>query len=267
MNKRYVGSLLLFPIVIVLVLGGVYLNFAVMILSLLGLHEFYKTIKTKNINAINIFGYSLCIFYYISIYLNNNYFLKYTLLLLILVIVIMFCLSIFLPQYNFIDISMTVFGFIYVPLLFSFIYLVNAKEGGECFVWLIFISSWLCDTAAYYTGRSIGKHKLIPKVSPNKTVEGSIGGLFGSVIGCIVFGIIIQKSNINVAIYHYLIIGILCGIVGQFGDLTASSIKRYCGVKDYSNLIPGHGGILDRFDSILFSAAAVYYYLTFIVGI
>ncbi len=265
MNSRYIGSLLLLPLIIFLFLPGIYLKYAVMVLSILGLHEFYKTLKTRNINTINIAGYSLCVFYYIV--LNDSYFLKYTLLLLVLVIFIMFCYAIIFSHFNIIDISMTVFGFIYIPLFFSFIYLVQAKQHGNYLVWLIFLSSWLCDTAAYYTGRFFGKHKLIPKISPNKTIEGSVGGMFGSIIGCVVFGMIVKNFDVNIELYHYMIIGILCGAAGQFGDLTASSIKRFCGIKDFSKLIPGHGGILDRFDSILFAAVVVYYYVTFIIGI
>jgi phosphatidate cytidylyltransferase len=135
------------------------------------------------------------------------------------------------------------------------------------FVWFIFISSWLCDTAAYYSGRFFGKRKLCPKVSPKKTVEGSLGGVLGSIAGCAVYGFILNHYTLNIPMYHYLLIGLISGILCQFGDLTASSIKRYSDVKDYSNLIPGHGGILDRFDSILFSGAVVYYYITYIMGL
>ena len=131
-------------------------------------------------------------------------------------------------------------------------------EYGKYLVWLVFIASWLCDTTAYYVGRMFGKTKLCPEVSPKKTVEGSIGGLLGSAISCGVFGFIIASYGVNISLIHYVIIGLICGVFCQFGDLVASSIKRYAGVKDYSNLIPGHGGILDRFDSILFSSVVVF---------
>ena len=134
-------------------------------------------------------------------------------------------------------------------------------------MWLIFFGSWLCDTAAFYSGKFFGKHKLCPEVSPKKTVEGSIGGMIGATVFSGIYGIIISRYTNVIPTYHYFLIGALCGIVGQLGDLVASSIKRYAGIKDYSNLIPGHGGILDRFDSIIFSSAAIFYYLTFIVGI
>ena len=129
------------------------------------------------------------------------------------------------------------------------------------------MGSWIADTTAYYSGKYLGKRKICPEVSPKKTVAGSVGGFLGSTIGCGIYGLIIGNYIPEVSIIHFFLIGALCGIMGQFGDLVASSVKRYVGIKDYSNLIPGHGGILDRFDSILFNAAVVFYYLTFIVGI
>lgn len=269
MNKeRYIGAAILAPLLIFLFLGGIYLKVGVFILSLCGMYEFYKVIEEKDIRAVKILGYALsCIhFYNLHIAFKTN-FLIY---ILIASIFICLCIPVIDTKYNFIDASVTILGFIYVSVFFSFIVLVNSKVHGNFLIWLIFISSWLCDTCAYYSGRYLGKggkHKLCPKVSPKKTVEGSIGGLMGSMIGCTIFGGYISRYGVNIEIYHYLIIGALCGIFGQFGDLVASSIKRYVGVKDYSNLIPGHGGILDRFDSILFSAVVVFYYLTFVVGI
>ena len=180
-------------------------------------------------------------------------------------------LSLIIPiielKYSFIDVAVTIIGFIYVAILFSFIPLVNEKSGGQYLVWFIFIGSWLADTSAYYFGKYLGKRKLCPKVSPKKTIEGAIGGFLGSTIGCGVFGIIVSTYVPEVSIIHYFLIGALCGVMGQFGDLVASTIKRYVGLKDYSNLIPGHGGVLDRFDSILLNAAVVFYYITFIIGI
>ena len=158
-------------------------------------------------------------------------------------------------------------GFIYCGILFSFVYLVNAKPLGAFLIWIIFIGSWLSDTAAFYSGKFFGKHKLSPRVSPKKTIEGSIGGLLGATIFTGIFGVLVQKYVYIMPVYNYFLIGALCGLFGQLGDLVASSIKRYVQIKDYSNLIPGHGGILDRFDSIIFSATAVFYYLTFIIKV
>ena len=151
--------------------------------------------------------------------------------------------------------------------MFSFIYLVSEKTGGNFYVWLIFIGSWMTDTTAYYAGKFLGKHKLCPRVSPKKTIEGSIGGLLGATIFCGLLGVVTTHYINSMFLYHFFIIGALCGVFSQFGDLVASTVKRYVDIKDYGNLIPGHGGILDRFDSILFSGVVVFYYLTFIIGI
>lgn len=265
MNKRYLGAAILAPLVIFLFLGGVYLKVGVFLLSLLGMYEFYKVVKEKDIYAFGIIGYILCCIYYYNLEtVFDNSFILY---ILIAAVFFCLCIPIINPNNTFIDAAITILGFVYVAVFFSFIVLVNVKENGKFLIWLIFISSWLCDTCAYYCGRFFGKNKLCPKVSPKKTVEGSIGGLIGSMVGCGVFGVFAKKYGVDIDIYHYLAIGLLCGIFGQFGDLAASSIKRYVGVKDYSNLIPGHGGILDRFDSILFSSVVVYYYLTFVIGI
>ena len=263
MNSRYTGALILAPFIIFLFLGGIYLKYGIMILSLLGMHEFYKVIKEKNINAISAAGYLICVIYYITLGKDINF--KLIFFILIITVFAIMCIPVLDTDYNFIDVSATILGFLYVAIFFSFIVLVNNKVYGNYLVWLIFISSWLCDTAAYYTGRAFGKKKLCPKVSPKKTVEGSIGGILGSAIACGIYGFVIYGKGIHISIYHFIIIGIACGVFCQFGDLSASSVKRYVGVKDYSNLIPGHGGILDRFDSILFASVIVYYYLTFIL--
>lgn len=264
-KSRYLGALLLAPLIIFIFLGGVYLKYGVMILSLLGLYEYFKVIKEKDIKPISIVGYILCIIYYI--YLGNNINYEVILLVIIASVFFMLCIPIFNTKYNLIDIATTLLGIIYIPIFFSFIVLVNLKESGQYLVWLIFISSWLCDITAYYIGKYFGHAKLCPEISPNKTVEGSIGGLLGSIIACTLFGFLINKyAFVNIALYHFIIIGALCGMFCQLGDLSASSIKRFTNVKDYSKLIPGHGGILDRFDSILFASVIVYYYITFILG-
>ncbi|NFV11393.1 phosphatidate cytidylyltransferase [Clostridium sporogenes] len=263
MNSRYIGALVLAPFVIFLFIGGVFLKWGILALSLGGMYEFYKVVKNKDIHPIEIIGYLLCLIYYIPLLNTINY--KNIFYIVTLAVFILLAIPVINLKYNFIDVAITLLGFLYVPIFFSFIVLVNNKNYGNYLVWLIFISAWLCDTTAYYVGKYFGKNKLCPKVSPKKTIEGSIGGIIGASLACTIFGIIIFKFGVNIEIIHYVLIGSICGIVCQFGDLVASSTKRYAGVKDYSNLIPGHGGILDRFDSILFSSVAVYYYLTFIL--
>jgi len=131
---------------------------------------------------------------------------------------------------------------------------------GAYFIWFIFIGAWATDTFAYFIGRKFGKHKLIPEVSPNKTVEGSVAGLAAAILFTVVFGCLFFHTGM-IYIVHYSVIGVISGIFSQLGDLTASSIKRFTRVKDYGNILPGHGGIMDRFDSILFIAPLIYFYL------
>ncbi len=265
MNKRYLGALLLSPLLIFLFVGGFYLKYFTLIVALLGMYEFYNVVKKKNINPISYIGYALCIVYYLFLNKANNF--ETIMMILVVAVFIMLCIPVLDIKYTFVDVSVTILGFIYIAMFFSFIVLVNSKPNGNYLVWLIFLSSWLCDTTAYYVGRHMGKKKLCPKVSPNKTVEGSLGGLIGSATACTIFGFVLNSLGVNISIYHFAIIGLLCGVFCQFGDLIASSIKRYVNAKDYSNLIPGHGGILDRFDSILFASVVVYYYLTFVLAI
>ncbi|MGH4138119.1 phosphatidate cytidylyltransferase [Clostridium sp.] len=268
MNNRYIGALILAPLVIFLFLGGYYLKYAVMVLSLFGMYEFYKVSRKKHYKPIGLIGYGLCIVYYLN--MGNDFAVSFNIYILIVAIFILLCIPVLHTNYNFVDVALTIFGFLYVAVFFSFIVFINNKAYGEYLVWIIFICSWLCDTAAYYSGRFLGKggkHKLCPKVSPNKTIEGSIGGLLGSIIGSTIYGYVISKYGVPIQLYHFVIIGIICGVFGQFGDLIASSIKRYVGAKDYSSLIPGHGGILDRFDSILFVSVVAFYYITFVLGL
>ena len=261
-NNRYLGAVMIAPFIIFVFLGGVYLKAFTFVLSVMALYEFYNAVAEKKFKTINIVGYILLLIYY---FCNNDFnTMMYVLILTTLILLIVPVINL---KYTFIDVSLTLLGFIYSGILFSFVYLVNTKSNGEFLVWLIFIGSWLCDTAAFYSGKFFGKHKLCPEVSPKKTIEGSIGGMIGAMIFSGIYGIIISKYTNIVPVYHYFLIGGLCGIVGQLGDLVASSIKRYVGIKDYSNLIPGHGGILDRFDSVIFSSVAIFYYLTFIIGI
>lgn len=261
-NSRYLGAMMIAPFIIFIFLGGIYLKTFTILLSVLGMYEFYKSIKVKQFKPITFLGYMMLALYYIT---GNDYsILSY---IIIISTFLLLCVPVLDVKYTVVDVSLTFLGFLYIGIFFSFIHLVNVKQGGEYLVWLIFIASWLCDTAAYYSGRFFGKRKLCPKVSPNKTIEGSLGGMIGSTLACGVFGIIIYKYFNSIPIYHYFIIGAICGVFCQFGDLVASSIKRYVGIKDYSNLIPGHGGILDRFDSILFAGTIVYFYLTLILNL
>lgn len=137
---------------------------------------------------------------------------------------------------------------------------------------LTFICAWSCDTFAYFTGRFLGKHKLIPHVSPNKTVEGSVGGVVGAMVICIVYLLIVKNVfDTNMLTWSNVVVegavyGLVGGALSQLGDLIASAIKRDTGIKDFGWIFPGHGGFMDRFDSVMF-IAPIMYLLPSVIGI
>lgn len=135
-------------------------------------------------------------------------------------------------------------------------------------VLLIFLCAWITDTCAYFTGYCFGKHKLIPKVSPKKTVEGAVGGVVGTMIFCMLYAFILTViSDVQGTVTAYLtfaVLGIIASVLAQLGDLSASALKRDCGIKDFGTIFPGHGGILDRFDSVVFIAPFIYYFVSYL---
>ena len=151
--------------------------------------------------------------------------------------------------------------------MMSYVYQIRELPNGICLVFLVFLSSWICDTCAYLVGVTIGKHKLAPKLSPNKSIEGSVGGIVGAALLGALYGFVF-RGYLSEAFLNPLVgCAIVCGIgavISQIGDLAASGIKRNYSVKDYGHLIPGHGGIMDRFDSVIFVAPAIYFLTIFI---
>ena len=152
------------------------------------------------------------------------------------------------------------FGVFYVAAMLSYIYQTRILPGGVFQVWLVFICAWGCDTCAYCVGMLIGKHKMAPKLSPKKSVEGGIGGILGAALIAVLYALAINHwADAGVSVTSFAVIGAVGGAISQIGDLAASAIKRNHNIKDYGKLIPGHGGILDRFDSIIFTAPIIYY--------
>ncbi|MBD5465594.1 MAG: phosphatidate cytidylyltransferase [Lachnospiraceae bacterium] len=174
---------------------------------------------------------------------------------------IMFVYVFSFPKYHANQVMSAVFAFLYAPIMLSYIYLTRNLKDGIYLVWLIFISSWICDTCAYLVGMLIGKHKMAPKLSPKKSVEGAIGGVAGAFFVGVLYGYVLAHFGF-LELENILLIGVIAGIGGiisQIGDLAASAVKRNFSIKDYGKLIPGHGGIMDRFDSVMFTAPMVYY--------
>lgn len=156
----------------------------------------------------------------------------------------------------------TFFACVYAPVMLSFIWLIREWYGGFYLVWLVFISSWISDTCAYLVGRTFGKHKLAPVLSPKKSIEGSVGGILGAALIGFLYGFLLQKANapaIPGRALYFALIGGVGSVLSQLGDLAASGIKRDHDIKDYGKLIPGHGGIMDRFDSVIVTAPLIYF--------
>lgn len=237
--------------------GGLAFFIAVGILNILAIWELTKAFQNLNINIafpINT-AFSIILLYIISFVKSSSTIAP---LYFILMVMCVFFYGIISERQNLYDIVFTVFSFIYPTILFIFFILIRKMPLGMSLVWWIFITTWACDTGAFFTGIYFGKRKLLPSVSPNKTIEGSIGGIIFSSIASLIFTIWILP---NISGADAIICGILMGVFSQVGDLSASLIKRYCKIKDFSNIIPGHGGILDRFDSALFSFPIAYIYI------
>ena len=250
MLTRIIAALALVPLFIFILIGGVPLYIAEIAMLAIALNEFYKAFKVKDIHPIEKNAKDT------SKTLKNMFNLggEYT-------YIVIFMLFIYSITYilrcknNIVDIAITFFSLFYIAVSIDFIVLtINRLNNGYLYVWAIFIVAFFTDTFAYFAGYLFGKHKLIPKVSPKKTIEGSIGGILGSTVGCMVFAYLF---NLDMPVM--IIIGSVGSVIAQFGDLFASSIKRYVGIKDYGTLIPGHGGVLDRFDSVILVAPFVYY--------
>lgn len=161
-----------------------------------------------------------------------------------------------------VDTVFAIFSSIYTSVPFAHILLIKNLPKGPVLLWLVFVTTWSCDTLAYITGMLFGRHRLSPKLSPKKSIEGSVGGILGSIAASIIYSMIFLPE---IEILDRVAFGLLIGIFSQIGDLSASLIKRYCGIKDFSHILPGHGGILDRFDSILFSFPIAYYYIITVI--
>ncbi len=262
MVKRIITGIIGFPLIVAVVyFGGSVLQLSLLALALIGLWEFY-TCMSKQVKRIHMIGFICTVVYYLginSVYDSSLFFIMMTLF----IISVLVFMVIFHEKINLYDSAITIFGFFYVAFLLSFIYLVRMHVRGPFFVWLIFICAFGSDTFAYFTGRIFGKHKLCPTLSKNKTVEGAVGGVVGAALIASLYGYVITKAfGASVAdlrlTFYCAVIGTAGAVVSIFGDLTASAIKRLTGLKDFGKIFPGHGGVLDRFDSVLFTAPIVY---------
>jgi phosphatidate cytidylyltransferase len=185
-------------------------------------------------------------------------------LLLYVSLLLMFCFMITgIGKYTVADLSVTILGAFYICFLFWYMIMLRNLRFGEYAIWFVAIGAVATDTGAFVTGKLIGRRKLIPRVSANKTVEGAIGGAIACVLVITLYGaLFFNKMAYESPAWQYVLMGLACGVVAQIGDLAASCIKRYCGIKDFGKIIPGHGGILDRMDSAILISPLIYIIMT-----
>jgi len=274
------GICLLVILAVCLVFGGNVLLALCIFISVVGFYEMMKatdTLKTETgedgsggrTNGLFFVGVSGIIVYYVLTALSDYHkvirsdeHLEFSMLCVTGVILTVLVVYVFsFPKYTAPQVMATVFAFLYAPVMLSYIYRTRCLENGKYIVWFIFISSWMCDTSAYVVGMLIGKHKMAPRLSPKKSIEGGIGGIVGAALVGLLYGWFLGKSGIMEAshLFVYPLIAAVGAVISQIGDLAASAVKRHYDIKDYGKLIPGHGGILDRFDSAIFTAPIVYY--------
>lgn len=267
LSKRIIVALIGIPLIVVFCLVGkiFFLLFALMI-GLASFWEFSKMVKSKLIHTNKLVGYLSVIVIIINEYKS---FINYHVLFLI-IIALLLLIELFRNNQSAIsNVGGTLLGIFYVGFFSAAI--VNLREfyndsvftysqGGYLII-SILVSIWICDSAAYFIGSAYGLHKLMPRVSPKKSWEGAVAGFVFAIVGMIAaHSLVLEFMELR----DVVVIGIIIGLFGQLGDLVESLIKRDSHVKDSSNIIPGHGGILDRFDSLLFTAPIVYLYLILI---
>ena len=255
MKTRILSALIMLPLMAVIYFGGVWLVAMCFLIGVLGVREFFKGFESLEIKP----SYPIAVGSAVGLYAiflfheQTEWYLLWAFLSVLASLLYLFNIE----KRKLEDAMATITGIFYI-IYFSFhVVLVDNMGDASILVWLIIFSAFGSDVFAYFTGMAIGKHKLCPKISPKKTIEGAIGGVAGSVVLCGLFGYFIAEPYF----LHSLAIGAVGAVISQCGDLTASVFKRKMGIKDYGNLIPGHGGILDRFDSVLFTAPGIYYYI------
>lgn len=258
------GIILVIIALLTMSLGGIPLAITLLVISLIAYRELTKALMcatdSKKCNALEIIGFIGIAAYYAAVYFSDEE------VLLLMCIVAVFMAEMFMyvvtfPKYQAKQVVVAVFSFLYAPVMLSFVYLTRMCPQGIYMVWMILISSWGCDTCAYAVGKLIGKKRIFPVLSPKKSLEGCIGGVAGAaLIGGLYGYFFVEKAFPDQTVMW--IIAFICAVgavMSMVGDLAASAIKRNHDIKDYGKLIPGHGGIMDRFDSMIVTAPMIYF--------
>lgn len=254
MFKRTISALIGAPILLVLTyLGGPYTAFLVAVLTLLALREFWQISEQMAIRPWRKLTLLASLVWLLALFITGKEWMMPILVCWLLIGLGRVALT--YPETPLSEASFNLFSVLYTVVLLSHFYLLRQLSGGKEWTFLTILLVWSTDIGAYLIGRQFGRHLLAPQVSPKKTVEGSLGGL----MFCIAVALAFSSLVAGASWITYIILGVVVGISAQVGDLFESALKRSAGVKDSGNLIPGHGGILDRFDSLIFALPLVYY--------
>ena len=267
--KRITSGLLGFPLVLLILIFGnnIVVSIALTIIALLAMNEYFNAIS-KVAKPVKWLGYLSCIIIAIVPMLKiiPIEFLNMIIILIIPVILLILFSQIIATEMktSFKDIAFTFIGIFYIVFFTMFVSLIDGMENGKILIWYAIAAAWGTDIFAYFIGRLIGKHKF-SKISPKKSIEGCIAGTIGAIILMMIYTYVVNTFlGMNYSYLEIAGIGLILSLIGQIGDFAASSIKRYVDIKDYSNLIPGHGGMLDRIDSLIFLAPFAYAIFTII---
>ena len=262
--KRLLSGVVIITVMgIAFAFGGYLLSALLMLISIIGYFELVKALcsetEKRNVNGPDLIAVVSIVLYYMAINFSSD-----TTYLIIgiggFMVLELVWFVVKFPLYSSDRIVRTVFSVIYCPVMLSFIYMIRELEGREFLVWMVLISSWGCDTLAYCVGSLLGKHHPFKDLSPKKSTEGCIGGIIGSAILGLIFGLLYVRKFIPDQYVEWRL-ALICGVgalIGMVGDLAASGIKRNNNIKDFGHLIPGHGGIMDRFDSMILCGPAAY---------
>ena len=265
------------PLLIVLYLGGWWLWAAALIIALMGIHEFCNGWENLDVHPSKMICYVMTAILFCGTFLTGAFtknaeavsvvppYYHNMMLMAIWLFVAVAAAMIYgwkINERGPYDSIATIGAMVYIPF-FTYHMVLIAMTEYKLFIWIVIIAAFGSDIFAYFTGYFLGKHKMAPNLSPKKTIEGAVGGLVGSSLLAWIFGLLFMKDMAIVC----LLLGLFGGAAGMAGDLTASMFKRKMGIKDYGKLIPGHGGIMDRFDSVIFVAPVVYYAICALTGI
>jgi phosphatidate cytidylyltransferase len=263
--KRWLTGLILAAVIFVIIIFGSPIALAVVIAlaSMIGIWEYNNIVFGHGFLIEKIEGLVFAFIIPFVVLWGNSQLLIAVIAFCIIISFIIFLWSIKDSRFEIITVAKVVLGLLYIPFLISHLILIRNLDKGVYWVLFLLVIAFAGDITALYIGKYFGKHKLIPLVSPGKTVEGTIGLVMGSTIACLIFGYFIFPK---ISFLHITALAFVGSIIGQLGDLSESAIKRNYGLKDASSILPGHGGLMDRMDCLLFIGPFVYYYRIFVIG-